>query len=312
MTTSARRVEGARDRQRESSRTRTDVEPRLARPDEREQRIQDRIVGPGRVGPEERTDRGVEVGAVRDLAEPLDLLAVGAHARGPGGLDRPAEVGRRVDVGVGRLDRDLADELGMCLEHRPQPAIAGRLRDQAEGGAADEDRVPAPILRVDRHDDRPAALHRCVDERADDRGGDERLVAEGDEDRPGVRPDRLEPDLQRARQAAFRVGIDDPARATPVDGGFDPLGIVPEHDHRLPHPGLGQGVQDVLEDRPATDRRQQLAATEARSGPGGKDESHGPIGHIGIFPPPCGQSSLAAPRPTTPVAGRRCEGVRDR
>jgi hypothetical protein len=88
--------------------------------------------------------------------------------------------------------------------------------------------------------------------------------------------------------------------------------VVPEHDHRLPHPGLGQGVQDVLEDRPATDRREQFAATEARSGPGGQDESHGSIGHIGIFPPPCGQSSLAAPRPTTPVAGRRCEGVRDR
>ena len=71
------------------------------------------------------------------------------------------------------------------------------------------------------------------------------------------------------------------------------LGVVPEHDDRLPHPGLGERVEDVLEDRPPADRREQLAATEARAGPGGQDESHGSTGHIGIFPPPCGQSSLA-------------------
>ena len=75
----------------------------------------------------------------------------------------------------------------------------------------------------------------------------------------------------------------------PGDRGLDPLRVVPEDDDRLPHPGLGQGVQDVLEDRPPADRRQQLAATEARPGPGRKDEPDRPVRHIGIFPPPCGQ-----------------------
>ena len=40
--------------------------------------------------------------------------------------------------------------------------------------------------------------------------------------------------------------------------------------------------------------REQLAATKARTRPGGEHESHGPLGHIGIFPLPWGRSSLAA------------------
>ena len=57
-------------------------------------------------------------------------------------------------------------------------------------------------------------------------GRDERLVAEGDEHGPGIRPDRGEPDLERARQAAVRLRIDDPARAPPVDGGLDALRVL--------------------------------------------------------------------------------------
>ena len=174
----------------------------------------------------------------------------------------------------------------MRLENGAQTTVAARLPDEAERGPTDEDRVPATIVRVDGHDDRAATLLRCLEERPDDRRRDERLVAKGDEHGPGIRPDRGEPDLERARQAAFRLRIDDPARAPPVDGGLDALRVLSEDDHRLPHPRLGQCVQHVLEDRPARDRREQLAATEARSRARGEHESHGPFGHIGIFPLP--------------------------
>ena len=45
-----------------------------------EQGIEDRIVPPGWIGAEERMDRRVEVGAVGDLTDPLDLLAIGPDA----------------------------------------------------------------------------------------------------------------------------------------------------------------------------------------------------------------------------------------
>ena len=49
-------------------------------------------------------------------------------------------------------------------------------------------------------------------------------------------------------------------------------GVAPEHDDDLLDPGLGEGVEDVLEDRPAADRREQLAAPEARPGARRQDE----------------------------------------
>ena len=79
-----------------------------------------------RVGPEEPGDRGVEVGAVGDLAVAVDLLGVRADARGPGGLEQRDEVRARVDVRIAALDadRDLGDEVRVGLEERAEPAVA--------------------------------------------------------------------------------------------------------------------------------------------------------------------------------------------
>ena len=258
-----------------------------------EQGVQDRIVGAGRIGPEERGDGGVEVCAVGDLAQSLDLLTVGAHPGSPRGFDRPSQVRGRVDIRVGAVDRDLADELWMRFEDGAEPAVATRFLDQAERGPADEDRVPATIVGVDGHDDRPTSLLRSLEEGLNDHRRDERLVAEGDKDGLGIRPDRGEPDLERVRQAAFRLRVHDPARVPPIDDVFQTPRVLAQDDHRLLDPRRGQGVQHVLEDRPARDGRQQLAAAEARSRTRGEHESHGPSGHIGIFPLPWSESSLA-------------------
>ena len=50
------------------------------------------------------------------------------------------------------------------------------------------------------------------------------------------------------------------------------VGIVAEDDDGLPHPAVGEPVQDVLEDRPAVERGEELAAAEPRSGPGRQHE----------------------------------------
>ena len=158
-------IERAGDRERESTGSRPDVEPRLTGPHEPQERVQDGIVGPGRVGAEERLDRRVEVGPVGNLADPLDLIAVGADAGGPGRLDRTGEVGGRVHVRVRAVDRDLRDELGMGGQDRPETPVAGRLADEPEGRPAKEDGVATSLVGVDRHDDRPAAPGRRVQQR---------------------------------------------------------------------------------------------------------------------------------------------------
>src|SRR6478735_7766501 len=99
----------------------------------------------------------------------------------------------------------------MRIEHGAQTAVAGRLADDAERGPTDEDRVPPTIVRVDGHDDGTATPLGCLEECPDDRRRDERLVAKSDEDSTGILTDRLEPDLERARQAAVRLRVHDPA-----------------------------------------------------------------------------------------------------
>ena len=101
----------------------------------------------------------------------------------------------------------------------------------------------------------------------------------------GVRTDRFEPDRQRARESALRVGVHDPALRPPLDGSLDGPGVAPEHDDDVIHPGRREGIEDVLEDRPAADRRQQLAAPEARPGARRQHESDRPSAHPGIFAP---------------------------
>ena len=99
-------------------------------------------------------------------------------------------------------------------------------------------------------------------------------------------------ELDRPRSGS---GIDDPARAPPAR--WRPRSrsaSCPRTTTDSPIPASARASRTCWRTGRPPIVAEQLAATEARSRPGGEDESHGPLGHIGIFPPPCGQSSLAA------------------
>jgi len=204
----AGRIERARDRECISPGPGADIEPRLAGSDEPEQRAKDGVVRPGRVGPEERIDRRIEVGPIGDLADPFDLVAVGPHAGRPDRLDRPGVVGGGIHIEVlgGRVPHgDLGEQLGVRHEHWAEAAVAGRFGDQGIGRRPKKDGVAAAIARVDRDHDRSGVVGRRLHERLDHGCRDERLVAEGDEDGPGVRTDRLEAELERSSRGRARV-----------------------------------------------------------------------------------------------------------
>ena len=183
---------------------------------------------------------------------------------------------------------------GCADEHRPEPAIAGRLGNEAERRAPEQDGVATALVVIGRHGDRPGRVGLPVEQRLDHRGGDERLVAEGDEHGLGRRRHRLEPDLQRARQPTSRVRVDDPMFAAPRDRAFDRGGVIAEDDDDLPYPGLGHRVEHVLEHRPAADGRQQLPATEPRRRARGEDQPDRRLVHARIFPPWAGPSHPGA------------------
>ena len=281
----ARRVERPGDRQGEPAGPGTDVEPAIAGSHEVEQDRQDRIVVPGRIRPEERGDRRVEVGPVRDLADPFNLLAVGTHAFGPARLDGTGQVLAGVDVRIVPGDRQLEDEIRVRGQHRPEPAIAGRLRHEVERRLAEQHWIPAAIVGIGRDDHRPFANGRGVHQRPDRRGIHQRLVAEEDQHAVDGRIEGGHPDLEGARQPAPRLRVPDPLLGAPGDRVLDRAGVVPEHHDRLPHTGFGQAIEDVLEQRLAAERREELAAPEARTGAGGEDEGDDPFRHRRIFPP---------------------------
>ena len=199
---------------------------------------------------------------------------------------------------------DLGDHLGVRRQQRPEPAIAGRLGNEAERRAPEQDGVATALVVIGRHGDRAGRVGLPVEQRLDHRGGDERLVAEGDEHGLGGRRHRLEPDLQRARQATARVRVDDALFVAPFDRAFDRGGVVTEDDHDLPHPGLGHRVEHVLEHRPAADGRQQLPATEPRRRTCGEDQADRRLVHARIFPPWAGPSHRARRPAARPFAGR--------
>ena len=294
-----------------SVRAGADVEPRLARPDEGQQGVQHRIVGPGRVGTEERADRGVEVGAVGDLAESLDLLAVGADAAA-----QDASIARARSAGVSMSGLAPSTAISLtssgCASRtgpRPRSPVASPTRSKAAAG-----RGPGSgrVVGVDRHDDRPATLRRCLDQRPDDRRRNERLVAERDEHRPGVRPIASKPTRSELDRPRSGSGLTTRRASPPVDRRLDLLRVLPSTTTDSPTPASASASRTCWRTgRPAI-VASSLPPPNRDPGPGGEHESHGLLGHIGIFPPPCGQSSLATSRPTTPGAGRRCEGGRHR
>ncbi len=215
---------------------------------------------------------------------PVDLLAVLADPRGPALLQQADEIGPGVDVGVLARDRDLADEVGMRGEQRSEPAVTGGLPDQAECGPPEQDRVAPAVVGIDRDDDRAAVVRRGVEDGAYGLDGEEWLVAEDDQgaiEATAIDPfrravtgvvERRHTGLERARQAAGRVGIADPPGAPPLDRGLQGVGIVAEDDHDVGEPGRRQSVEDVLEDRATADRREELAAPEPRTRPSRQHE----------------------------------------
>jgi len=66
----------------------------------RAKRFQDRVTGAIRVVAEDRAHRGIEVGAVGRLAEPLDLLAVAPDPVCPGELPHVRKIRSGIDIGV--------------------------------------------------------------------------------------------------------------------------------------------------------------------------------------------------------------------
>ena len=91
-----------------------------------------------------------------------------------------------------------------------------------------------------------------------------RLVAEDDDDRLDRRLDLergRETDLERAGQMA-RIGIADALLRQPVDAVLDLLRRVTEDDDDLVDPGRPDGIEDVLEDRPALEEREGLRRPE--------------------------------------------------
>ena len=122
------------DRQGEAAGAGTDVEPRSPGRTRSSSAHQDRVVGPRRVRPEERADRGVEVGAVGHLADPVDLLAVRPDAGRPG--PPPTARARSAGVstsGLSPATGDLADELRVGRQDRTEAAVAGGLVGELEG-----------------------------------------------------------------------------------------------------------------------------------------------------------------------------------
>ena len=138
----ARPVERASQRQREPAGAGADIEPRIAGSDEIQQHVQDGVVGPRRVGPEERGDRRVEVLPVGDLADPLHLLAVGADAAGPGGLEDCCEVFGGIHVRIVPRGGHLGHAFRVSRDDRTKPTVAGRLSHEPEGGRPKQDGVP--------------------------------------------------------------------------------------------------------------------------------------------------------------------------
>ena len=204
------------------------------------------------------------------------------------------EIGLGVHVGIVADDRDLEHGRGVGRDERTETAIAGGLGDQAEGRGPEQDRVPAAIVGICRDDDRARRIVRRVEQRPDHLDRHQGLVAERDENRCRTLADRLEPDPNGAREPALRVRIDHAALRAPGDRVLDGRRVVAEDHDDLPDPGRGKGVEDVLEDRPAGERRDELAATEPRPGASCEHDSHRPIGHTAIFPPVPGRGRVRA------------------
>jgi len=182
-------VERSRERQREPPGSGTDVQPGFPWPDQVEEPIEDRVVPAPRIRAKQQPDGRVEIRAVGNLANAVDLVAVRLDPRAPGSFAGTGQVGGRVDIGVRSGDRDFVHEIRMHLQQGAEAAIPIRLVSERQGRAPDQDGVSAGVVVIPRHDDRARTIDRCVEERADRLERHQRLIAEQNEHGIDVRVD---------------------------------------------------------------------------------------------------------------------------
>ncbi len=138
--------------------------------------------------------------------------------------------------------------------HRPEPAVAGRLADQPERGAPDQDRVAAALVVVGRDDDRPALADGRVEQRRGSASiGDQRLVAEQRRGPPRPSdPTASNPTWSELDSPRSGRRVDDPPLAAPVDR--------PPRSRRRQRPGR----RPRRPARPRPSRRGRAGASAAR------------------------------------------------
>ena len=160
---------------------------------------------------------------------------------------------------------------------RPEAPVAARRRDEPERRAPEQDRVATTVVRVDRHHDRPRRHGARGEERADgppdSRGWSPSTMS-------AARPsgERLDPDAGASSTGRGRgLGCGSGARLATRS----PPRCRRRHRRarpRLVDAGPREPIEHVLEDRPALDRREELAAPEPRSGAGGQHDRDDPVG----------------------------------
>ena len=243
---------------------------RLARPDEPKQPVERRLVGPrsGRRGrgrsPARRSrcrrgPRGSRSTCVGVRPDPL----------GPGRLEQRDEVRRACRRrGCARSTGTSRTSSGCAARSGPSPRSPVALATSPNAGRASSTglRPPSSPRSTGTTIGPSPRRRRRVEQRPMTSTHESRLVAEDDE----RRIDRV----RRRRHA--RAGPSSTGHATgsgfrtrrsraPVDRVLDRVGVVAQDDDDVTEAGRGERVEDVLQDRPALERRQQLAAPEPRA-----------------------------------------------
>ena len=241
---------------------------------------------------------------------PVDLRGIRSDPLCPARLEERDEVAVGVDVGVRAGHRDLAHELGMGGEQRPEPAVTGQGSDELERRPSDEHRVTATVPAVVCRDgEGPRQIDAGRQQRAHHVGGQLRLVTQDQQGAANTGIDGRHAHLDRARQAARWVRIADAPFAPPSDGVLDRVGVDAKDDDDVVQPRRRQRVEDVLQDRPPLERRNQLAAPEPRTGSGREYDRRDLVGthELGLVGP-AGSVGVEQPRRrlATPAAGRLC------
>ena len=299
-------------------------------PGERQERVEDRLVGPARIGPEEARHRAVEVGLVGDLAEAVDLVAIAPDAVGPGQLGQVRPACRHRGCRRRARPRRRAPDGPPGSGPRPRSPRASATTRRA--GPQDEDRVRAAAAdgSAARRTPIPAGTSAWASARrtAGSTSGWSPSTTKTPSSvraRVGRRSSASSADPQRARQPGLGIRVDDPSLARPGDRRLDRLGVRargrrPSRPGRPPGPRRGRG-------RGSAGRRAARGACRRRTGSrprrrGRSPRSASALGHrsgsaagaqaraaasssIGRPDPPCRSATISAMIARAVSAGAR-------